>query len=125
MLNQKQHTVRSSLADGKVIVTNIVVTEFCDGHFVMITQNKKVGTLMTAWAEENIGSSGGYTYETRTLMGKRDDPVLCVYARRIMESIVSSGSEKPLLLAICILEEGKTPEIFHGVIEVVLTFKTW
>jgi len=81
---------------------------------------------MSAWAEENVGgSSGSYTYETRTLIGKRDDPVLGVYARRLMESIVMSGSEKTLLLAICIVEEGKTPEVFHEVIEAVMSIKTW
>ena len=56
------------------VKTNILCQSFTDRHFVLITQNCKVGTLIQAWAEDV--PSGGYTFHTQTLLGRRDDPLL-------------------------------------------------
>ena len=53
---------------------NIMCQSYGDRHFVLITQNRKVGTLIQAWAEEV--PSGGRIYQTRTIFGCRDDPLL-------------------------------------------------
>ena len=47
-----------------------------------------------------------------TMMGKRDDPLLNIYARQIIERI-SLSSDKPLLLAISIKDECRDTETFQ------------
>mmetsp|Transcript_9844 Transcript_9844/g.9947 ORF Transcript_9844/g.9947 Transcript_9844/m.9947 type:complete len:145 (+) Transcript_9844:143-577(+) len=79
------------------ISTDIVSTNFEDHIFVVITQINKFGTMIKAWSENR--GEGGKLFETQPILGKRDDVILQLYARQIIEKI-SYVSTKPLLLAI-------------------------
>lgn len=122
---------------------HIMCQSYGDRHFVLITQNRKIGTLIQAWAEEV--PSGGKLYQTRTIFGCRDNPLLSgifcrcltsnkkiaplfffctVYARKIIE-LISETSEKPLLLGICLKLDEEDAETFRRVIEKVSEVQTW
>lgn len=122
---QKQCSVNSISKDGKEIKTDIVCTTYSDRVFVIITQIKKFGTIISAWAENKDNQVNEKSYHSQTLLGKRDDPLLAVYARQVCESIVSTGSEKPLLLAISIRDDGRDVAIFKAVMEAIDEIKTW
>ncbi|CAM9494949.1 unnamed protein product [Choristocarpus tenellus] len=57
-----------------------------------------------------------------TLLGKRDDPLLTLYARQLLEQM---KSDKPLLLAICLKDEGRDSGTFQAVINEVLRLGGW
>lgn len=63
-------------------------------------------------------------YETSVLLGKRDDLLLQVYARQIIEKI-SKYSKLPLLLAISLQENGRDVEIFNNVLNTLEEIRTW
>lgn len=64
---------------------DIVFNEYDDRYFVIITQMNKIGTLVEASAEDSILREGALTYTTSTLIGKRDDMLIDVYARHILD----------------------------------------
>ena len=118
---QNQTTIRN---EENGIVTEIICTTYADRHFVVITQLKKFGTLISAWAEEKAGSMDGKVYEMKTLLGKRDDALVNVYARQIIERI-STVSSKPLLLAIALQPEGRDSETFKRILNKLYEIATW
>jgi hypothetical protein len=63
-------------------------------------------------------------YDTSIMLGKRDDPLLQVYARQIIEKI-SKHSNLPLLLAISLQENGRGVNIFENVLNTIEEIRTW
>ncbi len=104
------------------ITTEILSCSFDDRLFVLITQIDKVGSLLTAWSDSK--SDGGYMYHINTILGKRDDPLLTIYARQIMEKI-SPHTRKPLLLGISLRDEGRSRDHFQIIINKVLEIIVW
>lgn len=107
--------------DGE-IHTDIICTTYEDRHFVVISQMKKFGTLINAWAEKK--ADGGKTFEMVTVLGRRDDPLLNVYARQLIEKI-SLVSDKPLMLAIALLPNGRDVETFQKVLNDIVSLNSW
>jgi hypothetical protein len=58
------------------------------------------------------------------VQGKRDDPLLTVYARQLVEKIATISS-KPLLLSIALSNESRGPEHFQQILNKVLEIGTW
>ena len=102
--------------------TDIVVQVFRDRIFVVVTQLARMGTLLFASQEEN--SMGEKDYTVNILMGRRDDPLLTIYARQLVEQIGKS-SDLPLLLAITLKDEGRDSATFQEVVNLVLRLKCW
>ena len=102
--------------------TEIICTTYNDRHFVVISQMQKFGTLINAWAETK--ADGGKTYDMVTLLGRRDDPLLSVYARQMIEKI-SAVSDKPLLLAIALLPDGRDTVTFQNVLNEIANCNSW
>ena len=94
-----------------------------DRHFVVISQVKKLGTLIQAWSENSLETSSK-RFRITTMFGRRDDPLLDVYARQIIEQI-STYSEKPLLLAISLIANGRDTETFQLILNKLLEICTW
>jgi hypothetical protein len=67
---------------------------------------------------------GSMKYETSVLLGKREDLLLQVYARQIIEKI-SKYSNLPLLLAISLQENGRDVGIFETVLNTIEEIQTW
>jgi len=108
------------------VTTDILCTTYSDYHFVTITQLKKFGTIIHAWADRHLDGSSGVTYEMNVLLGKREDTLLMVYARQIMQRIGTS-SAKPLILAIALREgeEGRDADTFAQVLNSLFAISTW
>jgi proteasome assembly chaperone 3 len=104
------------------LATEILCTSFDDRLCVLITQINKVGSLLTAWADSK--SDGGYLYHIDTILGRRDDPLLTIYARQIVEKI-TPHTKKPVLLGISLKEEGRSREHFQLIMNKVLEIIVW
>jgi len=102
--------------------TEVIVQSFADRHVVVVTQLRKLGTIMTAEAVD--GLEGRRSYEIHTLLGRRDDALLDVYARQLIEKIALT-SAKPLLLTIALTEDGRGVDVFNDVLNTVLQIATW
>lgn len=66
--------------------------------------------------------SGDPNYSISTLIGKRDNTILNIYARQIIE-LVGKTSSKPILLAVALVDESKTT--FKTVMEIMENNKMW
>lgn len=99
------------------VTTEIRCISFSNRISVFITQMNKIGTLIDAWSENK--SDGGKIYQTSILLGRRDDPLLTIYARQLIEKI-SLHTNKTLLLGISLREEGRSREQFQFIINEVL-----
>ena len=77
---------------------------------------------MKAWAEPK--SDGGSIYQVANVMGKRDDPLLHIYARQIIERL-SQSTSKPLLLAISLKEESRGTSAFQEIINQLFQNNAW
>lgn len=104
------------------LLTTIMCTSFSDHLFVTISQKDKFGTIIRA--SSYTKADGGKIFEANVLLGKRDDPLLIIYARQILEKL-SSFTNKPLVLAICLLEEGRNKACFEGIINQLLEIAVW
>lgn len=107
------------------IKTDIICTSYADYHMVVITQLRKFGTVIHAWVDRHSDLSGS-TYEMSVLLGKREDTLLMVYARQIIQRI-SRYSDKPLMLAISLREgeEGRDADTFSAVLNKLFEISTW
>ncbi|CAM9149736.1 unnamed protein product [Ascophyllum nodosum] len=106
--------------------TEVVVIPYVDRTFVIVTQMKKLGNLLLATSDGSGGGlaegSRGRRYRVQVLLGKRDDPLLSLYARQLLEQM---KSDKPLLLAVCLKEEGRDTGTFQEVINQVMSLGGW
>ena len=96
------------------IVTDIVCTIYSDQYFVVISQNGKFGTMIKATAEYHNDNSAGVTFETTVLLGQREDTLAHLYARQIIEKL-STKSDKPVIVSISLIPEGRTMETVKDV----------
>jgi len=106
------------------IETDIQCTSYSDRHFVLISQLGNFGTFINAWCEE---SADGHTfYQTKILLGKREEPVLHIYARQIIEKIVcSSMNRKPLVLAISLNQNAQDAKTMQEILNILFEINTW
>jgi len=114
-------SAKVSSANG--VTTSITCSSYEDRHFIVITQTGKFGSLLTAWAEDRIDGLSK-TYESHVLIGKRDDELLNVFAKQIMQHI-AARSTKPLLLSIALDEAGRDSATFKSIIDAVIANAVW
>uniref|UniRef100_M4BMM1 Uncharacterized protein n=1 Tax=Hyaloperonospora arabidopsidis (strain Emoy2) TaxID=559515 RepID=M4BMM1_HYAAE len=65
------------------IPTDLAVSIFADRVFIAVTQFGTFGTLVEARQKESI--SGKLQPDIHVRLGRRDDPLLLVYARQFLE----------------------------------------
>ena len=101
--------------------TNVVVSEFDNKLFIIVSQLQKLGTLVELTRErENFDDpSNTPTFNSKVLLGK-DDPLTHVMARNIVSKIPVS---KPILIAMA-LKDTK-PEIIRSLEDLVHLHRTW
>lgn len=102
--------------------TEIIYTAYSDRHFIVISQVNKFGSLLSASCERV--SDETKIYHVHNILGRRDDALLNIYARNIIENIAKT-SEKPLVLAICLREEGRSTSVFQGVMNALIEMHCW
>ncbi|XP_046750296.1 proteasome assembly chaperone 3-like [Diprion similis] len=79
--------------------TDIVIKNYRNRMFLIITQFEKFGSILTVTKEEAAKSA---VYTVKTILGKDDDQIH-VAVRYIAEQI---DTEKPLLISICLKDYG-------------------
>ena len=115
------------------IQTDLVVQIFSDRTLILISQlNGKIGTYITTTVEQSI-IDNSTTFNITSLLGRRDDPLMEIYARQLAERIhkLHNGSSRdvmdgmtlpPILLGIALSKESKAREkdVFHTILDLVL-----
>eukprot|EP01111_Echinosteliopsis_oligospora_P003667 TRINITY_DN15760_c0_g1_i1.p1 TRINITY_DN15760_c0_g1~~TRINITY_DN15760_c0_g1_i1.p1 ORF type:complete len:150 (+),score=16.58 TRINITY_DN15760_c0_g1_i1:18-467(+) len=97
--------------------TEFIITPFSDHLFIAITQTEKLGTLFQAYKTSGeMTASGEPNYSVTTLLGKRDDDILNIYARQIIE-LVGEKTSKPLILALALQDSSKPT--FRAIMEIL------
>ena len=117
----------------KINNTDIISISYTDRHFVIITQLNKFGTLIEAKVEKI--DSNKNIYYIQSLFGKRDDPLLTIYARQIIENIATYSNNrnnnnnitevKPLLLSIALDSNSRDSDSFTEILNKLFEIATW
>lgn len=104
--------------DGEV--TDIVICNYSDRLFIVISQFQKIGTLIsvTKGAPKNLNGSGE-VYEVKTLSGL-DSQEYHLAARFLAQQI---DVNKPVLFGICMKDH--RPKILKALVKVLLENKIW
>ena len=114
---------KAHLVNASGVRSEIICSSYDDYHFVNISQMDKMGTVVRARATK-VEGLGEMRYEMTTLLGKRDDPLLDVYARQIIEKI-AVHSHKPLILGIALVQEGRDAKTFQDILNKLFELNTW
>eukprot|EP01113_Clastostelium_recurvatum_P049505 TRINITY_DN9180_c0_g1_i2.p1 TRINITY_DN9180_c0_g1~~TRINITY_DN9180_c0_g1_i2.p1 ORF type:complete len:146 (+),score=20.32 TRINITY_DN9180_c0_g1_i2:2-439(+) len=109
--------------------TEIVMNLYAEQIFIVISQTQKLGSLISA---SRVGGqmtqSGVSNYSINTLLGKRDDPVLDIFARQLVQYVSNTDRmARSLLLAISLpsmTAENMRPT-FHAVMNLISENKIW
>ncbi|XP_062510178.1 proteasome assembly chaperone 3-like isoform X1 [Corticium candelabrum] len=105
------------------IATEILLTHFGDRIFIAVTQLQKLGTIIHAASDKPVEIEGHPTFTVKILLGK-DEPILEVYARRLMDEISrSSTPDVPVLLAIALTDH--SPACIQPVLDAIIDNKVW
>lgn len=116
--------------------TDIVCATFSDRDFIMVTQYRKVGSLVSVTVEKSAAKPlAEPTYTTKVLMGK-DEDMTHVFSRAIAETVSKcrasgSGNEavnpssdfKPLLCSLAL--KNPTPATLSKVMNIVSSCTLW
>mmetsp|Transcript_64392 Transcript_64392/g.184973 ORF Transcript_64392/g.184973 Transcript_64392/m.184973 type:complete len:171 (-) Transcript_64392:15-527(-) len=91
--------------------TDFVITDFGTQVFIVITQAKKIGSMIEATVSETREDPldldegrDGRLYEVKVLFGDRRLEHYRTYARALVELVASKGSRKSMLLGIALKE---------------------
>jgi len=142
MMDQQTPSVESPLPNQSFLVdvegdsTDVVCASFSDRDFIMVTQYRKVGTLVSVSVEKSASKPlVDPTYTTKVLMGK-DDDITHVFSRAIAEVVYKcresaregdtpnpSTNLKPLLCTLAL--KNPTPAALSKVISVVKNCSLW
>lgn len=115
---------RRTLVSVDGVDTEVIAQLFEDCIFVAVSQLGKLGTVITVPAER--ANDGSRRYEPRVLLGRRDDPLLLLYARQIAEQVSKEAVEdRTLMVTIALSTEGRAPAIFQAVINAVIELRVW
>jgi len=70
-------------------------------------------------------TEGEPSYDVRILMGRRDDPMMTIYGRQLIELISTTKTEnhKPLLLCLSLKDESKAT--FNSIMQIIRENKVW
>tara|TARA_B100000524_G_scaffold346386_1_gene246480 strand:- start:270 stop:572 length:303 start_codon:yes stop_codon:yes gene_type:complete len=71
-----------------------------------------------------LALGGGGSYSVRVILGRRDEPLLEVYARTLVE-LVNKGRETPLPVLLGISIKEHSPSMFRTVMHQISTNRVW
>lgn len=100
----------------------ILIQPFDDTIFVTVTQNNRLGTMVSGEVD-TVGGTGGDSYSITVLIGKRDEMMLELIARRIIGDMVTRGCRKKLLLSAAFKDHALS--LVDPVVDAVLSLRTW
>jgi hypothetical protein len=113
-------TVAQSSVQSNGLTTEILIQLTVDQVFISITQIGKIGTLLTG-NFETMMADNSKQYEVDIVLGRRDDPLMNVYCRQLIEkSLTVDPLQRPVLLSIALKEEGRDSATFQAVLNETL-----
>ncbi|XP_054717193.1 proteasome assembly chaperone 3-like [Uloborus diversus] len=77
---------KSAKGDGNGQVLNIVITEFSDKFFIILTSCGKIGSLIQVFSETTISEESTSIINSKALFGK-DEPEIHAFARSLVENL--------------------------------------
>jgi len=80
--------------------TEFVVMGYDNRVVVIVTQIGKLGSILQAKQDVTQDGFLQNSFSTTTLLGRRDEPLLEICARRLMELMAQAGCRRPLLLTL-------------------------
>jgi len=129
---------RSFIEDVEGKETDIVCASFSDRDFIMVTQYRKAGTLVSVAVEKSTSKPlAEPTYTTKVLMGK-DDDMTHLFSRAIAETVYKcrqqqslaagdmpnpSANLKPLLCTLALKDP--TPAALSKIVTIVKNCSLW
>ncbi|XP_062999015.1 proteasome assembly chaperone 3 [Elgaria multicarinata webbii] len=104
------------------IPTEVVCTAFGNTILVVVTQYRKMGTLVLV--EPNVVADGISTplLTTKVLLGK-DEPLIHICAKHLVTSVSQEAGNKPVLLAMALKD--KSIEGIRILQEVICRCRVW
>merc|ERR1712157_421442 len=93
--------------------------EYVNQILVIATQIGKLGTLLQARQDEH-----SQTYSVDVLLGKRDDPLLEICGRQLIEKLALSGCPKNLMLWLG-LKDSQCADTIKGIIAALQDKSPW
>eukprot|EP01006_Ploeotia_vitrea_P036479 TRINITY_DN66026_c3_g1_i1.p1 TRINITY_DN66026_c3_g1~~TRINITY_DN66026_c3_g1_i1.p1 ORF type:complete len:148 (+),score=67.80 TRINITY_DN66026_c3_g1_i1:71-514(+) len=139
---EQTHPVACVTLEGKVtgqggeqVDTHVAVTEFSNVVFVLVSQaGGKIGTMLHASRDvERINGQAAATgaadedaspFTITTRLGRRDDMMATMFARRLIADL-SKSSNKPLLLGLTLVKSCNNVKSLKEALNLVLDNKTW
>ena len=111
--------------------TEIVVTGYADRVNVLVTQLGSPGTILHASSEKS--ADGERRYEVKVLLGRRDDPLLAVYARQLIQRVDarestgtgSSEDGRTIVVMLGLAKGGRDSSTFQAIMNLVLKARVW
>jgi proteasome assembly chaperone 3 len=118
-MSHPPHRARSLSPGG--IPTSLLVQLFSDRVSVTISQLGKVGTTLLATCDVSP-TTERRSYDVTVLLGRRDDPLLSIYARQLIEKVkeVDPAPGRDVLLCISLKEEGRDSGSFQELLNATL-----
>eukprot|EP00882_Tetradesmus_deserticola_P008435 GHRQ01008894.1.p4 GENE.GHRQ01008894.1~~GHRQ01008894.1.p4 ORF type:complete len:129 (+),score=33.35 GHRQ01008894.1:176-562(+) len=107
--------VRTASVEIDGLATDIISNTYLDAVVLIASQLGTMGTIIQA--KQDATFEGKSTFSTSVLVGKRDEPLLTVAARQLVEHANSRGITKPLLC--CLAFKQHTPETVKQLLAVV------
>ncbi|KAI8463093.1 MAG: hypothetical protein J3K34DRAFT_445302 [Monoraphidium minutum] len=96
-------SVRAAVLDVGGAPIDVVVSKYEDGLFLVASQIGAFGTVMRA-KPDATAEGRALTYSTAVLLGRRDEPLLALAARQLVEAAVEAGNTRPLTLSLGLKE---------------------
>eukprot|EP00878_Enallax_costatus_P008537 GHUV01008925.1.p4 GENE.GHUV01008925.1~~GHUV01008925.1.p4 ORF type:complete len:132 (+),score=35.02 GHUV01008925.1:597-992(+) len=111
--------VKTATVDIDGCATDIICSLYADAVVLIATQTGTAGTIIQAKQDSTF--EGKTTFSTSILVGKRDEILLTVAARQLVEQANSNGLTKPLIC--CLALRKHTPEGIKQLLAAVGTHK--
>lgn len=102
--------------------TDFVFSAYMDRIVLMVSQVGAVGTVVATTSDAAFEAQAP-TFSTTVVCGKRDEPLMQLAARQIVEQAGSRGCTKPML--ICMGLKDHSPETMREVVKAVAADNIW
>jgi len=108
-------------ADIDGVHTEFVLMAYENRIVIFVTQIGRVGTVLEA--KQDKAQDGTTSYSVNTLLGKRDEPLLEIAARQIVEQLSRVGEKRPLMITLGLKKH--TPANLKTIVKLVLENGVW
>jgi len=93
--------------------TRLLLSEYSNQVFLLLTQVDRMGTLVTAYVENPEDTKENYIYTVEVKFGDRSDETADTLARALLERLCRT-SFKPLLLSVALVSP--LEEVFAAIV---------